>query len=511
MARPLRAVLLLGGLAMLLAACSVAGPTQGAPQDEWTVAISEEQLGYEPLMPSPGSVYWQVNRHVFEPLVDFEGPELKPVGRLAERWEQVDPLTLRFYLRQGVKFQNGDPFTAEDVVYNVEGHRAEPRLGTAYVFETVQRVEVLDANTVQFVTDRPTASLLGNMAQVLLIVPRARERMGAAEFDRKPFGTGPYRYVQTERDKPVLMEANPDYWGPVPSPRRLAFKFVREPSTRVADLRSGAISFAENVPLAQESLLNSGNTQMVSRKAARVIIYNLNWMRRPFDDVRLRQAVNYAIDRDAVIKDVLGGYGWPMAGLFPPGEPGYSADLKPYPYDPAKARELLAAAGHPDGFEFEWQITEGVFQKDREIAEVVGSQLAQVGIRANLRVTERAVLFDNFLAGSYEAISTQWQTTSEPDRYLQWLFLRTQGVREAPEANPGRQLMEEGRTTVDARQRDQVYQRLSRWAQDQGLLMFIHVQDELWGADKRTGWQPWSLRGLATQSFYYRDPGKITK
>ncbi len=502
---------LLGVLVWVLGGCTAINPSQGKDADEWTVATSEDVVGLDPLTPGAGSVQWQVIRHVFEPLVDFEGPDLKPVGRLAERWEQVDPLTLRFYLRRGVKFQNGDPFTAEDVVYNVEAQRADPRLGTGYVFETVTKVEVLDPYTVQFVTDRPTASLLGNMAQILLIVPRSREQMGVEAFSRKPVGTGPYRYLEAERDRPIRLEVNPDYWGAVPSPKRLVFKFVREPSTRVAELRSGAIQFAENVPLAQESLIKSGNTDLVARKAARVIIYGINWQRKPFDDVRVRQAVNYAIDRDSVIKNVLGGYGLPLAGLFSPGEPGYTPDLKPYPYDPAKARELLAAAGYPDGFSFEWQITDGVFQKDREIAEVVASQLAQVGVKANLRVTERAALRENMFAGNFDVISTQWQTTNEIDRYLQWVFLRTGPIREAPEAEPGRQLMEEGRATVDPQQREQVYQRLSRWAQENGLLLFIHVQDEVWGADKRLGWQPFAIRGIATQSFYFRDPSKVTK
>jgi peptide/nickel transport system substrate-binding protein len=301
---------------------------------------------------------------------------------------------------------------------------------------------------------------------------------------------------------------NEAYWGgPGAAPQRLQMRFIREPSTRVAELQNGTIHVAENIPLPQVELLKRGaNTDVVAMKGARIIMNSLNIGKAPFTNVKLRQAVNYAIDRDAVVKNLLLGYGQPHVGLFAPGWMGHGAQVQPYTFDQQKARQLLSEAGMPNGFEFEWQVTEGVFLKDREIAEAVAAQLKQVGITARLKVTERATIFDNFFAGNYEAISTQWPTTADPDRYLQWLFIRTKAINDAKEADPVRQMMEEGRGILDPEKRNQKYQEMSKLVYEQAMLMFVHVQDELYGIDKRTGWSPYPVRAIGTMHWYATHP-----
>jgi peptide/nickel transport system substrate-binding protein len=301
----------------------------------------------------------------------------------------------------------------------------------------------------------------------------------------------------------VSLVANDSYWGGAPTPKRLVFKFIREPSTRVAELLKGTAHVAEAVSLPQIPVLRRGvNTDVIAMKGARVLFQSINLSKPPLNNVRVRQAMNYAINREVVVKNLLQNYGQAHAGLFSPGWMGYSNTLRPYAFDVPRARQLLAEAGLASGFEFEWQMTDGVFTKDREIAEAVASQLRQAGITARLRVTERATIFQNMFAGSFDVISGQWPTTSDPDRYLQWLFIRTKGAADSREVAPVVRMMEEARTIVDPARRAQKYQEISQIAHDQAFLMYIHVQDELYGVNTRTGWAPHPVRGLSTQHWY---------
>jgi peptide/nickel transport system substrate-binding protein len=530
----LRASLATGGVAAaggLLAACQPAAPAPakpapaapaGAPApaqpavaaparsalDEWTVAVSEDITTIDPLVPGGGAIRWNVMHHIFDPLVGYEGPNYQPTPRLAESWRYLDDNTLEMVLRRGVKFHNGDDFTADDVLYNYQVHRDTPTLGTTYVFEPVERLEKVDSHTIRFITKTPVASLLPNMAQIFFIAPRGREQIGADAFGKRLIGTGMYRLAtEWTRDQPVALVANDAYWEGPASPTRLQFKFLREPSTRVAELQRGTLQTTENIPLPQVDLLKRGaNTDVAAAKGARIMYYSINLTREPFTNVKVRQALNYAVDRDAVVRGLLQGYGQPHVGLFAPGWMGYAQNVEPYRFDVARAKQLLAEAGLPNGFEFEWQITDGVFLKDREIAEAVAAQLKQAGITARLRVLERATIYDNVYAGNFDVVSGQWPGTSDPDRYLQWLFIRTGGVKDAPEMAQVYQIMEEGRTILDLERRAQKYQALNKLAYEQAFLLYVHVQDELYGVDKRAGWTPYPLRALATQHWYALHP-----
>jgi peptide/nickel transport system substrate-binding protein len=275
----------------------------------------------------------------------------------------------------------------------------------------------------------------------------------------------------------------------------------------VAELQRATIHAAQNVPLPQVDLLKRGaNTDVVAAKGARIMFSHINLTRAPFTNVKVRQALNYAINRDLVTRSLLQGYAQPHVGLYAPGFIGHSTDVEPYTYNPAKARQLLAEAGLPNGLEFEWQITDGVFLKDREIAEALAAQLKEAGIVARLRVTERATIYDNIYSGNYDLVSAQWSTTADPDRYLQWLFVRTLGTKDAKEADPFRAMMDEGNRLIDAERRARKYEELGRLAYAQAVILFTHVQDELYGIDKRIGWTPYPLRASASQHYYALHP-----
>jgi peptide/nickel transport system substrate-binding protein len=515
-------VSLVTGIAALLAVCEQPLPPRTAPAkpaeaaapaksqlDEWVIAFSEDISGLDPLTTTTGAIYYNVFYHIFDTLVGYEGPNFTPTPRLAESWSYVNENTLEMRLRKGVKFHNGDDFTADDVLYTYQGHKDNPKLGSGYVFDPVEKLEKIDSHTIRWTTKGAVASLMPNIAQVLFIVPKSRAKMGEEGFGKRPVGTGMYKLVADwTRDQPVRLTANEAYWGgPGAAPPRLQFKFIREPSTRVAELQNGTVHVAENIPLPQVELLKRGaNTDVVAMKGARIIMHSFNLSKDPFTNVKVRQAVNHAIARDVVVKSLLQGYGQAHVGLFAPGWMGDGAKVEPYSLNVEKAKRLLADAGLPGGFEFEWQVTEGVFLKDREIAEAVAAQLKQAGITAKLKITERATIFANFFAGNYAVISTQWPTTADPDRYLQWLFIRTKAINDAKEADLVRQMMGEARRILDPAKRVQKYQEMSKLVYDSAMLMFVHVQDELYGINKRTGWTPYPVRAIATMHWYATHP-----
>src|SRR5262249_53934054 len=192
------------------------------------------------------------------------------------------------------------------------------------------------------------------------------------------------------RGQHLTVEASPTYWGGRMAPTKLTLRPIADPATRAAELKAGGVQIIVAPSVAQLKELQTGDLELLPLKGARLITHSFNTTTKPFDDVRVRQAANYAIDRETIVKSLLGGYGELLHGPFSSSWLGYDPSLRPYAYDPARAKQLLAEAGYPNGFDTVFNFSSGVFLADREIAEVVASQLAQVGIRVRLIPTERA-------------------------------------------------------------------------------------------------------------------------
>ena len=223
---------------------------------------------------------------------------------------------------------------------------------------------------------------------------------------------------------------------------------------------------------------------------------------RPFDDPRVRQAANYAVNREAVVKNILEGYGELLHGPFASSWLGYDPNLQPYPYDPARARQLLAEAGYPNGVDTVFNVSNGVFLRDREIAEAVAAQLAEVGIRVQLVPTERAKLISDWINGVGEGItSAQWGAAADPDPLLSWTFYKRPGLKPDEQLNS---LIEETQRTVDPEQRKRLLMQFGHYVQDQAYWLFIHGQDEFYARRKGIPWEPTpDGQSYSNMRFYY--------
>lgn len=488
-------------LIVLVAGLVLAGPAFA--KDQWVVAFGEEPFTLNPAGTGAlAAVSDYVQIHIFDALVDFTGPNLTLKPMLATRWENPNPTTWRFHLRQGVKFHNGDPLTAEDVKFTIDTQLANKGATVNAYLGPTEGARVVGPSTVEITTKTPFPALLFNLSRVH-ILPRAYGKMGAEAFAAKPIGSGPYRFVEWQRGQRIVVDVNPDYWGGTPTPKRLMFRFITDPSTRAAEVRAGGVDIAVNPPIAQLKELNTGDSQILTVPAARAIAYSMNTQKKPLDDVRVRRALNYAIDRESIVRHVLQGLGQVTGQPFATGWLGHDESIKPYPYDPAQAKRLLAEAGLSSGFDLTWDISVGTWLADKEIAEAAAAMLAQVGVRARLVPTERAKIQKDLQGATFEGITTgQWGTIAESEIMVRWFF-RTPKIF-TPELDARlNALATAAAQELDRDKRARVYQELARFAHDQALWLFIYHLDEVIAKRRDIPWQVMVARGGKAHIYYF--------
>jgi peptide/nickel transport system substrate-binding protein len=286
-----------------------------------------------------------------------------------------------------VVFHNGEPFNAEAVRATVERvldpNQKSPN--RANIAEIV-RVEVLDEATVNIVTQKPYAPLLNRLLDFAMLPPRYTAEKGNQGAALRPVGTGPFRFVELVKDDHLIVEAFDRHWRGAPRIRRIVFKPIPEPFTRAAALRNGEVDLVTTLPpnLARE--LDRVPGIKVHRTPSTWIIYlGLNALKKPLSDVRVRQALNYATDVDALVKNVMDGNGRRLEGPLTPQMFGYDAGVRGYAPDSGKARKLLAEAGYPDGLEIVLEAPAGRYQGDKEIAEALGGQWQKAGFKPKVR------------------------------------------------------------------------------------------------------------------------------
>ncbi len=243
-------MLALGVALALLTSWSAANAAAHRPGPaQWTLAVIEETTSVEPGTAAAANATVLVLRHLFEPLVAYEGSPFKLTPRLARSWTVKDN-RWEFKLRQGVKHHDGTPVTAEDVKYSLDIYRQDgsPRKANTV---GITNVEAVDPQTVRITTDGPRPGLMANLSLLLILPKRAREKMGADEFGKKPVGNGPYKFVEFVRGQRLVLEANPDYYRGRVQPSRLVLRPITDPATRVAELKTGGVQIIQDPSLAQ--------------------------------------------------------------------------------------------------------------------------------------------------------------------------------------------------------------------------------------------------------------------
>lgn len=425
----------------------------------------------------PSILTWHL---MFNTLVNLDVEKRQVVPALAERWETPDPKTVRFHIRKGVKFHDGSPLTARDVEFSIK-RLLDPatKSPAAYLLNVIDTIKADDDYTVTVTTKDPFAPILYHFTHpAASIVPEAVVKAKGEDFARSPVGTGPFKFVSYAKGDRVEFERNPDYWDGAPVPEKVTIRIIPEPSTQVAELESGGVHLAFNVPPQEVSRLRENKdleVLAVMGWGVQGLIFNLE--RDPFKDVRVRQALNYALDKEAIVKHVEYGLGEPAAQILSPVVFGYNANLKPYPHDPAKAKQLLAEAGYPNGFETKilvWNMERFV-----RFAEAVQAQLAEVGVKAKLDVIEFGTALEMAYKGDFDITLMQWGTTTLDGDYSMYALMHSDSW--GPEGNWGHYrnpevdgLIMKARTSPDVKVREEAYQKASELILQDAPWIFSH-------------------------------------
>lgn len=466
------------------------GATGGLPK---TVVIAQgtDAVSMDPARLTGGASL-NIAYHITEPLVLFHpDPEQGIIPWLAESWEQPDDLTWVFKLREGVKFHNGAPFNAEAAAYSLERYRDEniPSLKHAYYWDLayMESVEATGEYELTIKTSEPSPLMLPVLAQMLMSEPGWASTAGHDETNKKLIGTGPFKFVEWVMDDHVRLEANPDYWFGTPLVDELVFRVIPDAGTRIAELLGGGVHVAMDVPMDQIDKINTETTRASVNSGRRIMYLAIksNDPSLPTYDKRVRQAMNYAVDMEAITQSLMQGYTQPYAGVLTP--PNNDPSIQPYPYDPDKARELLAEAGYPDGFEIVIDSPNGRYVKDTEVAQIVASYLNEVGIRATVQTHEWATYTTRMREGntnavyllgnggfpsSFEELSTIFDPRKNPSAAHGY-------------ANPEFQrLMDEANVTVNQDEHVSLLHEAQRILWDDAPAIFGYTQPVAWGISR---------------------------
>src|SRR5665213_18075 len=336
-----------------------------------------------------------VNLQVFNRLVAWDGTTAeKIVPELAESWTlSPDHVTWTFRLRHNVKFHDGTPFNAAAVKVSLDRIR-DPALGSPNrsYYAPIASVTTPADDVVVIATSQPMPMLLEVLAEDWSSIssPTAVAKSGRA-YGRNPVGTGPYVFKSWVQGDKVVLERNPDYFGVAGKPARIEFRPVPEGSARVIELQTGSADVVSHIPPeAADEVKNGGKAELHIVPSSFQVFFELNVAKPPFDDVRMRKAVNLAIDRKAIVDKVLNGYGKVPESPVAPGVQGRRT-FAPYAYDPAQARKLIKEV-FPNGYDgtiVMWTCS-GRYMKDKEVAEAVQGYLNDVGLKTEFKVWEWA-------------------------------------------------------------------------------------------------------------------------
>lgn len=431
---------------------------------------------------------------IFDGLTRFD-PKGKLGPGLATSWRMVDNNTWQFNLRQDVKFHNGELFNANAVKFSLDRvlnpATKSPVLGR---IRSVARVDIVNEYTVRLITKDPDPLLPSSLPQISIEPPEYFKQVGAEGYARKPIGTGPFKVVQWEPGTQLLTAANPLSWRKPEFLAELLWKTVPDPTTRAAAIRTGAAHLTYDLPSDIIPKLRQEGVRVFSAPAAGVHIVMLNSLfDTPLKEKRVRQALNYAVDKEAIVKELLGGLGRVSDGQQLGQEAfGYNPALKPYPFDPAKAKQLLRDAGYGNGFSIQMNCTSGGYYNDKQNCEAIVGYLQAVGVKADLKINETAVhvqlRYDNKQAPMFYHRWIYFPTL-DADQIYQW-YLSTYGptTYKNPEFD---KLFNPTRREMDRARREKGLQDVAAFVREDAPVIFLMQPPDVYAvATGVTGFTP---------------------
>jgi peptide/nickel transport system substrate-binding protein len=490
----------------------------GAAGKDLVIGFSGDATSLNPVVATDGQSYiaeWPI----FDSLVELDD-KLNVKPSLAESWEvSKDSLTYTFKLKKGVRWHDGKPFTARDVAFTfhsvldpkvITPHRAYFDALAGFPELTnkdnpkrpdellVKPIEVLDDHTVRFRLRYPSGSFLA-----VLVNPRAGivpehvlkgQDLNTAEFNRKPIGTGPFKFVEWRRGERIVLEANEQYHGGRPGLNRLIFRVIPDAVVLIQELRAGGVDFVDRPPLQEVARLKqTPGLQVLVTDNTSYTYFGYRQDLAPFDDLRVRRAFYHAVDAGTIVKEVLQGYAVVATGQFPPSSWAFDPSVKPYAYDPNRAKALLAEAGWKPG-------ADGILAKDgkrmsfsirhdqadqavKDSAVIIQEYLKRIGVEARLEALDWPTFVKKLFASEFEGIVVGWTNHHDPDpfAYTIWHSSQWKGRNFAHYKNPkADELLEGARRTANQAERKKLYGEFSRVLMEDAPYVFLYFPQQVY-------------------------------
>jgi len=460
---------------------------------------------------------------LFNGLIKYSA-EMKIIPDIAEKWDiSEDGKIYTFYLKKGVKFTNGREVEALDFKYSIQ-RVLNPRTRSprTWVFDKIlgakeymlgkisdcPGVAIKDKYTLQIILEEPFAPFLGFLAMPAgYVVPKEEVEKWGDDFSKHVVGTGPFKLQEWLPDEKIVLVVNPDYFDSKPKVKKLEYRIIPEELTAWAEFESKNLD-ALSIPMMEfDRIINNPKWQKYIIKQAGMNVYylGLNCQKPPFDKVEIRQALNYAIDKEMILNTILKNKGILSHGPIPPGIDGYSTKLKPYEYNPEKAKELLTKAEFPDGFKMK------IYQKSSrevlEITEILQAQLKEVGIKAEIIQLEWSTLKEMINKGKTDAFYLAWIADyPDAENFLTPLFhsknFGTGGNRSFYENKEVDKLITQAQQTTNTKERIKLYQQIEAKIHNDCPWVFLWHQKEFYIH------QPW-VKGYKSYPICHADKGTL--
>ncbi len=490
-------------IAITLALGLWAAPVVAQPAGTLVVGLVAEPVNLDPPQVTDLNSN-RVGRRIVETLVTFPEESTQVVPGLAESWTiSKDGLQYTFKLRRGIAFHDGTPLNAEAVKFSIErqinpNHPAY-KLGkypfANYFFGNVKAVEVLSDERVAFLLNEPRASFLAVLTAgaASIVSPTAVMKWGP-DYPNHPVGTGPFRFASWDRGQRVVLEKNPAYWKYPVKVERVIYRPIVEDQARLTELLTGGLDLIVGVPADNVGQLEKNpKITLLKQVGAHVWYLGMNNQKKPFDDKRVRQALNYAVNKDAIVNDVLKGTGAASKGPVLPGTWGADGALKAYPYDPDRARKLLAEAGYPTGFSTTLWVPESGsgMQAPVAMSTVMQSNLKAVGVNVSLQTMEWGAYLAKLRTKEQELFALSWMAgTEDPDMVMYPLLHSSQWTPVGPNRALYKNarfdaLLQQARLTTDQAKRAQLYKEAQRILIDDAPWVFVDHEIQIAALTKR--------------------------
>ncbi|ART79867.1 ABC transporter substrate-binding protein [Oceanisphaera avium] len=498
------------GLNKVMTAMLAAGLTLGVQAADLTIAYDADPVSLDPHEQLSGDTM-EMSHLLFDPLVRWS-KDFKTQPRLAKKWERRDENTVRFYLRKGVKFHSGNDFSADDVVWTFNRLKESPDFKA--IFDSFSAATKVDKHTVDIVTRGPYPLVLNTMTYLFPMDSKFYSGQGEGGKEKSAIvkhgssfasthtsGTGPFRLKSRQQGIKVEYERNQDYWDKQ-SPgnvQNLTLVPIKEDATRVAALLAGDVDFIKPVsPNDHNRVQSASGVKLITESGTRIITLQMNQARfEPFKDVRVRQAINYAINQEGIVKRIMRGFGTPASQQTPAAYLGHNPDLA-LRYDVDKAKQLMAEAGYEEGFKISMIAPNNRYVNDFRIAEAVKAMLARINIDVDLKTMPVAQYWPEFDKCNADMLMIGWHSdTEDAANFSEFLTMSRNEETGRGQYNCGHyanakldDLIDNANLETDDVKRGAMLQQVEQILYDDAAFVPLHWQDLAWGAKEKVQAEP---------------------